>query len=320
MFTHKDIEFRTIFVINCLDEKGFNVRQGELLLKDNKSGKTLTKFPFQKILAIFIIGHATITTPLIDKCRKYNVYIAVMKPNLRPIFTFGTNAEANYLLREKQYLMKQTDLSIAQKLVENKICNQLKLLQNTRRKDISTIKAINTCKVAIETLETTMTLKDLMGIEGWVAKFFFKAYFQELEWSQRLPRVKCDEVNVTLDIGYTILFNFIESYTRMFGFDLYRGVLHRQWFKRKSLICDLVEPFRCIIDRQVRKSFNLGQFSKHHFKKIKNEYILKHDNNELFYNTFFNCLINYKIEIFKYIQAYYRHFMNPKNPFPKFEI
>ena len=46
--------------------------------------------------------------------------------------------------------------------------------------------------------------------------------------------MKSDVLNVTLDIGYSILFNFMESFIRMFGFDLYVGVFHRLWFKRKS--------------------------------------------------------------------------------------
>ena len=85
MFTRKDIELRSIFVINCLEERSFNVHQGELLLKDTKTGKTLTKFPFQKLLALFIIGHATITTPMMELCRKHGVFIAVVKPNLREL-------------------------------------------------------------------------------------------------------------------------------------------------------------------------------------------------------------------------------------------
>ena len=34
MFTHKDIEFRTIFVINCLKERNLRVSNGELLLEE----------------------------------------------------------------------------------------------------------------------------------------------------------------------------------------------------------------------------------------------------------------------------------------------
>jgi len=323
MFTRKDIEFRSIFVINCLEERSFRVQQGELLLTDTKTGITLTKFPFQKILALFIIGHATITTPLIDKCKKYGVYIAVLKPNLRPVFTYGNDAEANYLLRERQYKHNSDDLTIPSLIVKNKIKNQRKLLTNTRRKDELTLKSIESCDVALESITEIVSFHDLMGIEGWVSKDFFKAYFQELEWQQRQPRLKCDEINVTLDIGYTILFNYIETFTRMFGFDLYCGVYHRQWFKRKSLVCDLIEPFRCIVDREVRKAFNLKQFKKEHFKIIKNEYVLKHEHTGLYYKTFFSSLVNYKADIFLFVQSYYRYFMRgdtQESTFPIFEL
>lgn len=101
-----------------------------------------------------------------------------------------------------------------------------------------------------------------MGLEGTVAKAFFAAYFQDLNWHGRHPRMKSDIINVVLDIGYTILFNFMESFLRMFGFDLYVGVYHRLWFKRKSLVCDLIEPFRCIVDHTVLLGFNRKQFSE----------------------------------------------------------
>ena len=324
MFTRKDIEFRSIFVINCLEERHFKVQQGELLLQDSKTGTTLTKFPFQKILALFIIGHATITTPLIDKCRKYGVFIAVLKPNLRPVFTYGNDAEANYLLRERQYAHSLEDLTIPLLLVKNKIGNHHRLLVNTRRKDHKTIKAINACEIAKESIVNQVkSFRDLMGIEGWVAKEFFNAYFQDLDWKQRQPRIKCDEINVTLDIGYTLLFNFVETFIRMFGFDLYCGIYHRQWFKRKSLVCDLMEPFRCIIDREVRKSFNLNHFQKKHFKVVKNEYMLLREYNGLYYKTFFSALVNYKAEVFHYIQRYYRLFMKGQlneTVFPNFNL
>ena len=58
MFTHKDIEVRTIFVLNCLEqERRLRVQAGELLLEEitEEKNNTLTKFPFQKILALFIM-------------------------------------------------------------------------------------------------------------------------------------------------------------------------------------------------------------------------------------------------------------------------
>jgi len=100
MFTHKDIQYRSIFVVNCIKNRNLRVSSGELLLEDSDEKKTLTKFPFQKILALFIIGPISITTPLIEKCKKFNVALVVMKANLRPVFFYSATAEANFLLRE----------------------------------------------------------------------------------------------------------------------------------------------------------------------------------------------------------------------------
>ena len=162
----------------------------------------------------------------------------------------------------------------------------------------------------------------LMGLEGGVSKAFFSAYFQTNGWKARQPRVKNDAINATLDIGYTILFNYIECFVRMFGFDVYVGVYHRLWFRRKSLICDLIEPFRCIIDKTVRTAFNRKQFSNKDFNINKGEWRLKFEKNKDYSKVFFDALLPYKMEIFKYVQSYYRCFMRGADmvSYPKFLV
>lgn len=275
MFTHKDIEMRTIFVVNCIEhDRSLRVNSGELMLEELEGDKkkTLTKFPFQKLLALFIIGHITVTTPLIDKCKKYGVALVVMKPNLRPVFFWANSAEANYLLRKRQFEYSTEDLSIAKCIVYNKVLNQKAALVKSRKKDCYTVDAIKQCDAALVTLPDVDESSQLMGLEGTVAKTYFSAYYQNQNWKGRHPRMKSDVLNVTLDIGYSILFNFMESFIRMFGFDLYVGVYHRLWFKRKSLVCDLMEPFRCIIDHAALLAFNRKQFSEKDFTLIKQEY------------------------------------------------
>jgi len=171
-------------------------------------------------------------------------------------------------------------------------------------------------------IQNVSEYSSLMGIEGVASKAFFKAYFHDLGWVARRPRTKSDIVNVALDIGYTMLFNYIECFVRMFGFDLYVGVFHRLWFKRKSLICDLMEPFRCIIDRCVRTAFNRGQFTEKDFALVKGEYKLKLEKNSVYTKVFFDALVDYKIDVFKYVQFYYRAFMQRKSidHYPKFEV
>ncbi|MBP3456362.1 MAG: type V CRISPR-associated endonuclease Cas1 [Alistipes sp.] len=325
MFTHKDISARTIFVLNCFDsERRFRVSGGELMLEQVEQDKhtTLTKFPFQKILALFVIGPISITTPLIDKCKKYGVALVVMKSNLRPVFVWADSAEANYLLRKRQFEYPADDIDIAKSLAHNKIFNQCRNLQKTRRKDRLTSDAVTYCVDALSTLEFVDTYDSLMGLEGAVAKSYFGAYFQDMQWHGRHPRVKCDTLNLTLDIGYTILFNFMECFLRMFGFDLYVGVYHRLWFKRKSLVCDLMEPFRCIIDHTVRSAFNRGQFRDSDFRMVKHAYQLKYERCPDYYRVFYDALIAYKSEFFVYVQQYYRCFMGCKSvrSYPKFEF
>lgn len=317
MFTHKDIEYRTIFVINCMNERNLRVSNGELLLEESIENsdktKTLTKLPFQKILALFIIGHIKITTPLIEKCQHFGVSLVVLKPSLRPVFFWSNFAEANYILHRRQYEFAKDDISIGKVLVNNKILNHIKILKDTRKKDKKTSSALSTLTACIDTLSDINTYDSLMGMEGLAAKTFFNAYYQEFEWHQRMPRAKCDALNTSLDIGYTFLFNYLECFLRMFGFDLYVGVYHRQWFKRKSLVCDIIEPFRAIIDKTIRTAWNRRQFTVDDYIIQKGEYRLKYEKNADYSKIFFEALIPYKTDCFKYVQSYYRCFMGKKS-------
>jgi len=326
MFTNKDIEYRTIFVINCIHERNIRVSNGELLLEekveDNDKMKTLTKLPFQKILALFIIGHIRITTPLIEKCHRYGVALVVMKLSLRPVFFWSNSAEANFLLHKKQYEFQKDDISIAKVIVENKIINQIRALTDTRRKDEYTLQSLSILQRCIDSIHDVNDYDGLMGLEGAAAKSFFHAFYQDFNWHQRHPRTKCDALNATLDIGYTILFNYIECFLRMFGFDIYVGVYHRMWFKRKSLVCDIMEPFRPIIDKAVRTAWNRKQFSEKDFQIQKGEYCLRHEKNTVYCRVFFDSLIPYKTDVFKYVQSYYRCFMGRKSVkiYPLFQL
>lgn len=325
MYTHKDISVRTIFVINCIEhERGIRVSNGEFLLEEfnEKKNKKLTKIPFQKLLALFIVGHITVTSPLIEKCKKFNVALIVMKPNLRPVFYWADGAEANFLLRKKQYEYEESNLTIAKLLIENKIQNQCNALIKTRKKDELTTSAISYCHAAINSMGDIQEYNQLLGLEGAVSKYFFKAYFQHLGWQKRMPRTKVDVLNVTLDIGYTILFNYIECFVRMFGFDLYVGVYHRAWFKRKSLICDLMEPFRCIIDHTILLAYNRKQFKDTDFELYKAEYRLIKEKCSEYYKVFFTALLEHKSEIYQFVQDYYRYFMQKSSQknFPTYKF
>ena len=161
-----------------------------------------------------------------------------------------------------------------------------------------------------------------MGVEGYCSKEFFQAYFERFDWQRRLPRTRHDIINLLLDVGYTYLFSFIESHLRLYGFDLYKGVFHRPFYERKSLVCDLIEPFRCIIDAKLRKAFSLKQIDPSDFIFLRKQYEMKYKKSEKYTFLFAEALMEYKEEIFIYIQNFYRAFMKNKSleEYPRFLI
>ncbi len=198
-------------------------------------------------------------------------------------------------------------------MIANKISNQYALLTKTREKSPNIVKARELIQTMSDDVLNVTNFRELMGIEGRIAKQYFKAYFEFAGWDKRMPRVKIDTLNATLDIGYTMLFNYIEGMTRLFGFDPYMGVYHQLWFRRKSLVCDLMEPFRCIIEHQIRKSLKNGTFNPDDFELLKSAYYLKPEMRKVYTTVFFEVIIEHKSEIYKFIQQYYRCFMGRKS-------
>ena len=77
---------------------------------------------------------------------------------------------------------------------------------------------------------------------------------------------------------------------------------------RKSLVCDLVEPFRPIMDRQIRKSINLGQCRADHFNVVDGRYLLSIEHQKDYAAFLTKPLIDCREDLFMYFQAFYRAF------------
>lgn len=322
MFSLADIRHKNILVVNVLEGMRFNFSLGNIVIKNMETEEVLTKVVCAKVLAILVIGNFTITSQTLEHCHKYGIHLIMMKSSFRSYFSVGNNAEANYLLRQRQYTT-ESSFDIAKAIIENKIINQLQNLKDIRQKSDQQQSAISRCQDLLAQLHKAESLAEMMGVEGNVAKIYFSAYFDMGEWKGRKPRAKIDPYNVLLDIGYTFVFNLIETCARIFGFDLYKGFCHQGWYKRKSLICDFVEPFRCIIDRQMKKSFNLKQFQHDHFEYNRyGQCFLGKEHEKLYTQILMTTIIDYKEDIFVYVRDFYRAFMSGKaiSEYPVFTI
>lgn len=314
MLSISDIKEKQMILLNNL-EGGYHlcISQGNIIIKNKDSDETLTKITRHKAMALMIIGYCTLTNVLIEFCQKYGIALILLNSRLRPILFVSSFGEANYLLRQRQYAIGDNQaLNFAKHFIEQKANNSITLLKGIRKKDDELRQMIETLADYQRQIDQTKRLDELMGIEGNIAKSYFKYHFGQLKhtsWQGRKPRLKIDPVNVVLDMGYTLLFNYIEINLRLFGFDVYKGMLHQLWYKRKSLVCDLVEPFRCIVDKQVLTSFNLGQFKTEHFNQIKMQYQLKTEHQRIYNAILMQAIIAHKVPIFVYIRDFYRAYV-----------
>jgi CRISPR-associated protein Cas1 len=135
-----------------------------------------------------------------------------------------------------------------------------------------------------------------------------------------MPRAKPDVLNILMDIGYTFLFNFIDALLRLYGFDTYKGIYHQLFFQRKSLACDLVEPFRCLIDKQILKSYHLRQIDKKDFIVKEGQVFLSYDKQQKYLQIFSECIMKDKEDVFKYIRDFYYFILNGGKKYPFFKL
>ena len=115
----------------------------------------------------------------------------------------------------------------------------------------------------------THTLDQLRGLEGAAAAMYFEAYFSAfapaLRATGRNRRPPRDPVNAVLSLSYTMLYAQATAACWDAGLDPALGALHTLSHGRAALACDLMEPYRPLVDLWVWQLFRDGQLRDEHF-------------------------------------------------------
>jgi CRISPR-associated protein Cas1 len=319
MLTAPDFKHKQIIFVFLSRGENISFKNDNIIIR-NEDNKIKHQSSCYLLFTVFIVGHISVTSGLLERSKKFGFNIVFMNHNLKIYGAWTSGAEGNVKLRKKQYSYEKYE--IAQRLVLNKIDQQVKALSKIRSRSDSKNRAIDKLNAQKNYLNSqSFELNELLGIEGTAAKIYFQALFEDFNWQARRPRAKQDITNCLMDIGYSLLFCFVEGLLLVYGFDVYEGVYHREFYQRKSLVCDLVEPFRPIIDYTIYKAYKLNQIKEEDFSLIQKQYGLFGKNANPYVNLFLENIVKNKSEIFLYIQAYYRAVMKNDeiNKFPFFE-
>lgn len=112
---------------------------------------------------------------------------------------------------------------------------------------------------------------DRSNREGHAAKVYFNGLF-----GMDFTRSQCCPTNSALNYGYSILLSTFNREVVSQGYLTQLGIFHDNMFNRFNLSCDLMEPFRILVDRMVygETYTDFGTQEKHRLLNVLNQTIL----------------------------------------------
>lgn len=122
------------------------------------------------------------------------------------------------------------------KIVKNKITNQALLLNKIHSDNYNLLLSY----------ANDVTIGDKTNREGHAAKVYFNSLF-----TKKFVRNENDEINAALNYGYAILLSTFNKEIISNGYLTELGIHHKNEFNPFNLSCDLMEPFRIVIDNFV---------------------------------------------------------------------
>ena len=149
---------------------------------------------------------------------------------LQPFYSRHNSSKK--ILEQVKWTNKEKDL-VWQAIVKNKILNQTLLLKKIKSKQHN----------LITSYIKEVTIGDKTNREGHAAKVYFNSLF-----GTSFVRENNDKINASLNYGYAILLSTVSKEIVNNGYLTQLGIHHKNEFNPYNLACDLMEPFRIIID------------------------------------------------------------------------
>lgn len=127
-------------------------------------------------------------------------------------------------------------------------------------------------KLSKYTSSTLLSCREsLLGIEGSVSRAYWSAIATTLSepyrFDSRTRRPAKDIFNSALNYLYGMLYSVIENAVFASGLDPLHGYLHKENYKKPSLVFDLIEPFRPYIDKCLLELCHSTILKKEHFSR-----------------------------------------------------
>lgn len=122
-------------------------------------------------------------------------------------------------------------------IVSEKICNQAKVLIDYDHEIEASM---------LTGYMSEICIGDTTNREGHSAKVYFNALF-----GKKFSRGQENPINAMLNYGYGLILSAFNREVTLNGYITHMGLCHDNMFNAYNLSCDLMEPFRTLVDRVV---------------------------------------------------------------------
>ncbi len=271
-----------------------------------KSGDAKRLVSAKKVRSILITTGASLSTDAIELAIANNVDIVFLDKTGHPFARIwqcklGSTTKIRRLQLEASEA--ELGLQLVVEWVSTKIQNQIEFLQELARHRPAKVEAIEeyltTLRAALDELKRlTGTIEQrraaVMGVEGGAGRAYFAALSfltpDPYKFQGRSRQPAKDEFNAMLNYAYGILYGMVERACLLAGLDPFVGFLHADNYNKKSLVFDLIEPFRIVAEQTTFYLFSKRQVSKDHFDYLHNGVSLNAEGKKLLVSAFNACL------------------------------
>lgn len=249
------------------------------------------RIPFENIENIVCFNYMGCSPALMGKCVKKCIPINFVSPGGKFLAKIYGETKGNVFLRVNQIdKFRRNGLLLTQNTMATKFSNTVKVIKRTLhdnenlRNDENINNVLEMLKLKAKDVYGANSIEEVIGIEGNCAKMYFSIFNKlitgkntDLTFEYRNKRPPLDPVNALLSFVYTLATNEFASALETVGLDSYIGYCHSLRSGRVSLACDLVEEYRCIVERFVLTLINLKIIGKKDFDKQISGAVLLND-------------------------------------------
>lgn len=248
------------------------------------------KVSANKVESILITTGVSFSSDAIELAMQHNIDVVFLDAFGNPYARiWQPKLGSTTLIRRRQLEIAETEagLQLVIGWVQQKLANQIEFLEELsrhREKKSDQIdhhqNSLKSAREQLQQLEGTLDQKrsEIMGLEGSASRSYFAALAElipeRFKFDGRSRQPAKDEFNAMLNYSYGILYSLVEKACILAGLDPFVGFLHTDNYNKKSLVFDMIEPYRIIGDKTVFYLFSKRQVNKEYFDPIKNGMML----------------------------------------------